>query len=233
MNSGLTSEFVAILTAPFAPEDHEFNRGFIYISEEAICQRIELVDPSWEWRVETMTYENDMATVIGILSICGVVRYGTGQQLAQIDKNGKESVGESRKGATTDALKRAARLFGIGRYLLQCPKDVKGNGPELNKWLASLGKKSAPQAETPAPQRSAASPVAPKDQFQDRGIVEEFVKAWAANGATIADIQAALKVVKLSEWTGGLKSAHEAVRAYMAKLIPDADAQRQASKEAN
>lgn len=156
----ITLENTLVLTAPFAARDHEFNRGFIYISEEAICQRIEAVDPSWEWRVEDMIFENDMATVIGVLTICGVKRYGTGQQLAQIDKNGKESVGESRKGATTDAMKRAARLFGIGRYLLQCPKTVKDHGKDLEAWLKSLSQGQA-ASQTPVSRPAQPSTSAP------------------------------------------------------------------------
>lgn len=163
-DSGITREIFAILAAPFAAKDHEFNRGFIYIEETAVCARIEDVDPSWEWTIVQMTHENDMSTVVGALTICGVTRHGTGQQLAQSDKNGKESVGESRKGATTDALKRAARLFGIGRYLLQCPKEVKGYGRELDMWLASVAKGVTPsnspsKPATPPQQPHTSAPV--------------------------------------------------------------------------
>lgn len=156
----ITPETLAILTAPFASHDHEFNRGYIYITEEAICARIESVDPSWEWRISELSFVDGMATVIGALSVCNVTRYGTGQQLAQLDKDsGIERVGESRKGATTDAMKRAARLFGIGRYLLQCPKEVKDYGPQLNKWLASLTGKQAPMIK--AQESAPAKPQAP------------------------------------------------------------------------
>ena len=154
----ITPETLAILTAPFAPADHEFNRGYIYITEEAICARIETVDPSWEWRISELAFVDSMATVIGALTVCNVTRYGTGQQLAQLDKDsGIEKVGESRKGATTDAMKRAARLFGIGRYLLQCPKEVKEYGPQLNKWLASLQRANAYTVPVPARDESRAS----------------------------------------------------------------------------
>jgi hypothetical protein len=143
--TGITGEEFAKLAAPFAAKDHEFNRGFIYIEETAICSRIEEVDFSWEWKTVSVTRENDVAIVVGALTINGITRYGTGQQVVQRDTKGGESVGEAAKGATTDALKRAARLFGIGRYLLDCPKDVKSEGKELNRWLASLNGYSAPQ----------------------------------------------------------------------------------------
>lgn len=163
LKQGITAEDFARLAAPFPARDHEFNRGFIYISEEAICARMEQVDLSWEWKVVEMSYDNDMATVVGALTICGVTRYGTGQQLAQIDaKSGKESVGESRKGATTDALKRAARLFGIGRYLLQCPKTVKDHGRELDTWLANVA--NGTSASVPAPSPQSTRPTSEKQQ---------------------------------------------------------------------
>jgi hypothetical protein len=154
MTDKITREDFAKLAAPFAAKDHEFNRGFIYIEETAVCSRIEEVDLSWEWKTIEAIFANGMATVIGALTIKGVTRYGTGQQLAQLDANGTEKNGEAYKGATTDALKRAARLFGIGRYLLQCPQDVKGEGPALNKWLASMNGNSGPRL-MPAPQAQA------------------------------------------------------------------------------
>jgi hypothetical protein len=148
MTDKITREDFAKLAAPFAAKDHEFIRGYIYIEETAICSRIEEVDFSWEWKTVSVTRENDVAVVVGALTINGITRYGTGQQVVQRDAKGGESVGEAAKGATTDALKRAARLFGIGRYLLQCPKEVKDEGPALNKWLASL---SGQNSQRPAP----------------------------------------------------------------------------------
>ena len=146
----ITQDDFAKLSAPFAAKDHEFNRGFIYIEETAICARIEEVDLSWEWKTIEVTRADDVAYVVGALTINGVTRYGTGQQVIQRDAKGGESVGEATKGATTDAMKRAARLFGIGRYLLQCPSSVKGEGPELNRWLASLSGSKRPVSDLPS-----------------------------------------------------------------------------------
>lgn len=140
---GLTLSDSLALSHPFLSKDHEFNRGFIYIEETAVCRRIEQVDLNWEWKVIEMTFANGMATVVGALTICGVTRFGTGQQLAQIDASGVEKNGEAYKGATTDALKRAARLFGIGRYLLGCPKEVKSYGKELDAWLREIKNEQA------------------------------------------------------------------------------------------
>jgi len=137
---GLTAEQFAILVAPFAPEEHYFLRGFIYLKETPICQRIEDVDLGWEWRVEEIGRfdgKDAMANCVGHLTICGVTRSGVGGQAVLLDKNDTE-IGEVEKGAETDALKRAARKFGIGRYMLECPKNVKGYGNELNTWLSQV-----------------------------------------------------------------------------------------------
>ena len=154
----ITREQFAILCAPFAAADHEFKppRSYAYIKETALCERIETVDLSWEWRVQSVgRYDPKglISTTIGHLTICGVTRSGEGSQAAEFQKNSDIESSEIEKGSETDALKRAARKFGIGRYLLECPKDVKGPGPELNRWLASLRSNAipAPQAQWVAP----------------------------------------------------------------------------------
>jgi hypothetical protein len=158
---GITKDEFAKLSAPFAAKDHEFNRGFIYIEETAICARIEEVDFSWEWKTVEVTRESDVAYVVGALTINGITRYGTGQQVIQRDAKGGESVGEATKGATTDAMKRAARLFGIGRYLLQCPKSVTNYGAELDKWLKSIAREQSAVPAAPAPVHSKAADLIP------------------------------------------------------------------------
>lgn len=241
---GINPEEFKRLAAPFAAKDHEFNRGFIYIEETAICARIEEVDLSWEWKTIEITRESDVAYVVGALTINGVTRYGTGQQVIQRDKEGKESVGEATKGATTDTMKRAARLFGIGRYLLQCPKEVKDYGAALNNWLASLNGQRAVSAQdkpvmdrTPAPinesaQKSSPAPVASKPQppawWPVLGEYQLFMRDEDFN----------FMRNELSEGvkSGALKLPDEArARAYIVKnygLLIDEDAMRAAAKEA-
>lgn len=231
MTTRITADDFAKLAAPFAAKDHEFNRGFIYIEETAICSRIEEVDFSWEWKTTSVTRESDVAIVVGELTIKGVTRYGTGQQVVQRDKEGRESVGEASKGATTDALKRAARLFGIGRYLLQCPANVKGEGPELNRWLASLNGKNAvttPQPPMPAapvesskPQPPAWWPVLseykpfmePSDFNAMRDVLSEGVKKGTLNISSDAEART------------HIERTHD--------LFIDTDAMRAAAKEAS
>lgn len=115
------------LKRPFNRADHEFVRGFVYLTEEAITNRIEEVDPSWTFNVNRIEHVDGNAVCHATLIINGVARDGIGMQ--QI----LEKAGEPAKGAATDALKRCARLFGIGRYLLDAPKE----GAAFDNWLKS------------------------------------------------------------------------------------------------
>lgn len=74
----------------------------------------------------------------------------------EYQKDSDRESGEPEKGAVTDALKRCARLFGIGRYLLDDPPKVNGgNDAEFNKWLVAKQKAwaeaNAPKTETVPP----------------------------------------------------------------------------------
>jgi len=59
------------------------------------------------------------------------------------------------KGAFTDAFRRAARLWGIGRYLLKLPKDARSkptvvNESQLSQWLyTNFAKSSEKPKEKP------------------------------------------------------------------------------------
>lgn len=141
----LTIEHSNTLKRPFSRADHEFVRSFVYLTEEAICNRIEEVDPAWTFELQRMERNGEQSTVCARLTICGVSREGVGMQQFN------EKAPEAEKGAATDALKRCARLFGIGRYLLDAPKE----GTAFDGWLAKLQKGSVPP--TPAPQAPPAS----------------------------------------------------------------------------
>jgi len=151
----LSRQDFAVLAAPFLPGEHEFVNDKIYIKETAVCERIEEVDMAWQWIEPTfdrLDLKTEMATVSGTLVICGTPRFGVGSQPFQMPKKyEKESdevyvlrietefrKSELEKGSTTDCLKRAARLFGIGRYMLECPKDIKGYGSALDAWLKKV-----------------------------------------------------------------------------------------------
>lgn len=144
----LTPENLETLRHPFAPEDHEWLRGFVYLTEEAITNRIDEIDPSWSLEIldshmRASEIGQQVVTTVR-LTIGGVARSGVGMQATHYldtkDNKIKEAKSEAEKGAATDALKRAARLFGIGRYLLGAP-----NQDKFNSWLAALSGQPAPK----------------------------------------------------------------------------------------
>jgi hypothetical protein len=206
----LTQDQVKRLTAPFAYTDHEFNpRGYVYITEEAISARLDEVDPSWEFVVTDMVRDLTSATVTGRLTVGGVTREGVGTQGIEYVKNGDAAktdavgspieAGEVRKGAATDAFKRAARLFGIGRYLLGAPKQT-----DFKAWLARLGN----QQPAPVPEPTANG----WTQQQAGSLVTEARN----NGVTDDELLTMLGVKRISEYEHGFGAARENLRKLIA-----------------
>lgn len=154
----LTQEQSEQLKQPFAVSDHEWLQGNAYITENAITNRLDEVDPSWEFnRLEIYPRDNQIIATYR-LTVSGVSRDGVGMAVIQLSKDkagnptGRE-VNEAEKSAATDALKRAARLFGIGRYILSFPKWVKDD-QTLSQWFSKNG--------TPSPQNATSSDFQPE-----------------------------------------------------------------------
>jgi len=130
----LTQENVELLTAYFDPSDHEFLQGRAYITESAITTRIELVDPSWSFAIMNTQQRDEKIIVTAALSIQDVTRDNIGMAVIAKSREGDKEINEPEKAAATDALKRCARLFGIGRYLLTLPSSVRDES-SLAKWM--------------------------------------------------------------------------------------------------
>lgn len=136
----LTHEDVAGLRFPFEAHQHSWFDGRPFIDEFYICDRIEQIDPAWSFTIESVqhrmiagTRDGLQVTAIGHLTIKGVSRSGVGMSTTLETKERKnknsgeiytEEANKAEKNAATDALKRAARLFGIGRYLLKWKGNV-------------------------------------------------------------------------------------------------------------
>jgi len=164
----LTKDDLAILIGMFDLNEHELLRGYVYITEEAITRRLDEVDPSWEFqRLEVWT-SGEQVCASGRLTVCGVSRDGIGMQ--------KLGIGEPEKGAITDALKRCARLFGVGRYILDMGnmKDMK----EIGEWL----KKNAPN-KSPQPLSSVGNsqPATTTPQTPQNAPIKAVVKEFQVN----------------------------------------------------
>lgn len=143
----LTPEDAKLLNSAFPRAAHEFVNGFVYIAEQAVTERIDAVDPSWRFELLRIEHVYDQCIVHARLTIKDVSREGVGMQKVV------EKAGEPAKGAATDALKRAARLFGVGRYLLDNPPK---EGAAFDKWLSEQQKALNVQT-TPQPQQNAST----------------------------------------------------------------------------
>lgn len=163
------------LQKPFQAYEHEFNyEDWAYISEHAITTRLDTVLGIDGWQLKQTDIRQVTAThwvAVVELSIKTdngwITRSGTGEGTTAINKPKKDgsdpledpryvtNMGENAaKGAVTDAFRRAARLFGIGRYLLNLPKDKYGkpevtNENELRGWLIDNYMKPDPKPPTP------------------------------------------------------------------------------------
>lgn len=225
----LSSDDCKALNALFPLADHEFTRGFVYIQERAICDRLDAVDPSWCFDIKSVQVRDSDVVVVATLSLLGCVREGVG--MAKIVEKGAEA----EKSAATDALKRAARLFGVGRYLLGAPDEKQFAG-----WLAKLARADTP-IERPADTRKA--PPANGNPFADLPQVEptpeqaaahtvKWTKAQAdsfnleckQNRVDVDEALALLNVSRLSEYAPGFMAARAELRKYLsARPAPQDD----------
>lgn len=134
----LTKEQSDQLKDYFPAQAHEFLQGNTYLSEEAITNRLDDIDPSWEFhRLGDFAYRDNSIIATFRLTVSGVSRDGIGMwdlTIKKKDGNLMPAV-DPEKSVSTDALKRAARLFGIGRYIL----EMKGVNDyrTLENWLAT------------------------------------------------------------------------------------------------
>lgn len=136
------------LAAPFPAEDVEWRvaggkaeagksaRIVPYLRTAAVMERLDVVCGlgGWSFELEPVVVAGgELQVARGRLTIYGVTRDGIGTA----------SSWEPSKGCASDALKRAAALFGVGRYLAQlppvtCTLDRGGNIPhEMLERLAT------------------------------------------------------------------------------------------------
>ena len=113
------------LAEPFDPKDIEFRIGsttqdkskglvLAYVTSRAIMDRLDDVVGPTEWVNEVKIHEQGVISTLNI-------RVG-GEWISRTDGAGYTNV-ESFKGGISDALKRSAVLFKIGRYLYRLPQS--------------------------------------------------------------------------------------------------------------
>jgi hypothetical protein len=216
--SNMTSADVAALTAPFATRDHEFNYSkMIYLTEDAITTRLDEVDPNWSFRVSLVEHRADKVIIYAALTVKGVTRESNGYDAAEYrsnqDRIPDNETNQREKAALTDALKRCARLFGIGRYILNIPNDgreaVKDH-TALNKWLKDNYGGGTPANVTPAPVNTPppSTPSADGTGFTP-DTAREFVAHWFKKEMLSTEsVLKALGIKAFGEWKQTVADAH-------------------------
>ena len=127
--SELTAEMIKALCAPL-PKDHiqvkpgavnrDKTQGLVltYMDARAVQDRLDDVCPgAWEFNWEPVAQFGPKLAVKGYLTVCGLTRSDVGQAVP--DRSAED---EPYKSAVSDALKRCAIHFGIGRYLYDLPQ---------------------------------------------------------------------------------------------------------------
>jgi hypothetical protein len=216
----LTHEQVKELGRPFPLEAHEWRKGrndkdYVYITETAVILRLNEVDPSWTLvitdraereysttRTNTKTGEkytlgaHELAITVS-LTVCGVTRYGVG--MAEIAPD----AAEADKSAVTDALKRAARLFGVGGYLLNDPPGK----AQFAQWLNSQNGRAVVNAQ--------ATNGKPAGGITVEQATDLEMAAKAANVSRADLLSKVLQVERYGLYTGTIETAEKSLAEYV------------------
>lgn len=110
----LSKEDLKILCAPFPKDrvgvkiqslskDKTKAMLVLYVQHTDVYGRLEEVDPAWSCEVVSLSQQRDVLSCEMKLTVKGVTRTNVGE-------------GDDPKSAYSDALKRCAMLFGVGRY---------------------------------------------------------------------------------------------------------------------
>lgn len=178
------------LAAPFPADEVQWRVGMktkdgskglalAYIDARAVMDRLDTVVGPANWQ--------DSYTELGKTTICTLALRIDGEWVAKQDGAGASDV-EPEKGTISDALKRAAVKWGIGRYLYRLDSpwvELDAHGrikqpPKLPAWaLPTNGRKAAPAAPAAAP----AAPANGDGQMTD----EQIARFQAAYGKLSAD----------------------------------------------
>lgn len=235
----LTVDHLHILKAPFLPEQHEFLRGMVYIRERAITDRIEDVDPAWTLDIQHLYTRDNSAVCEAKLTICGTSRDGVGMaNIKDTKRDGTEyDAADPEKSAATDALKRAARLFGVGRYLLDVPENVK-DMDSLARWLNGTPSRSPapskPTTQQPAPAKSEPKAVA-RPTWDTAGILD-MLRGWCmrheeiTSDGQIAELALMASFTDLNEWRHGYSTPDDAYRFIKLSLSAPAETNGKAER---
>jgi len=179
---------LAALAAPFDPSLVKFRPGAIsgsralampYVDARAIQDRLDDVLGPLHWQDEYEFLPDDGCV------LCRLRLRLAGEWITKMDVGGpseQPDEGDRRKAAVSDALKRAAVKFGIGRYLYRLPQTWVDYDPQ-RKQLRSLPRLPDPSApvQKSVPRRTApAAPAAEADPVTGGQLLDWLTRAEAA-----------------------------------------------------
>jgi hypothetical protein len=185
----LTQEDLLILKAPFAKDvlgvkvqsfskDRARAMLVLYLQHTDVMARLEEVDPAWTSEVLGEERSGDSCYVRTRLTIKGVARENVGE-------------GGDPKAAYSDALKRAAMLFGVGRYLYDSSTvwtEYNEARDRFKQWsYADYERASRGHEPVAAPTPSGGPAVKPKTEGIKPGLKREMPVVAAQHGAKNRD----------------------------------------------
>lgn len=187
-------EIMNKLQAPFSPMEIEWRVGstttdktkglaLAYITNRAIQNRLDEVFGCFGWRNEFREWR-------GNSQLCGISILHNGEWITKWD-GADDSNMEATKGGLSDAMKRAAYQWGIGRYLYELPNvwvKIKAVGksyvideiPSLPKWALPEGAK--PKADKPQKHKSVKEIMNLAESLYGRDRAIECIREYLALG---------------------------------------------------
>lgn len=151
-------QILEALAKPFPPQAIKQRRGsggrmWDYVPGDLVIRRLnDATGGSWDFRIASMDWRNDLVVVVGELTIPGLgTRAGIGVQRVA-DNSGEDII----KGAQTDSLKKAATQFGVALDLYG-PDVEAGEVDDRAVSQRPAARQDSPQKPTNAPGRNKAS----------------------------------------------------------------------------
>jgi hypothetical protein len=130
-----TPEITEALAAPFSEDEVDFlprgsangkARALPYIDARSVMRRLDAVVGPGNWSFDFDLLSTTGKMVKGKLTVLGVTKYDAGES---------NDEGEPLKSAVSDAIKRTAVHFGIGRYLYYLPAQWAAYDPQKRRFI--------------------------------------------------------------------------------------------------
>ena len=141
-----------LLEKPFEPayvkqRQGTFGNTLDYVEGHAVVARLnEAFEANWAFELSNhwILKETDEVLVLGKLTAEGITKMAFGSMQISRNEDTKAiiSLGDDLKAASTDALKKAASLLGVGLYLYSTPKGKIGQAPPKEPPKGGNGEKS-------------------------------------------------------------------------------------------